>query len=111
MHGWEVLRGAGLHVRVRCRFLRLQRDVHPQRDVLQLRNAVRPEALASFKGASLGAALKIMLVAAGMAFLGWRALRIEAPQRNRSDRRASVPLVTGPEATAGVVGRQEPGRG
>lgn len=65
-------------------------------DALQLRSSVRPEALNSFQGASARAGLKLLLVAAGLAFLGWRALRIATPERRRSADRGPVPLVTGP---------------
>ncbi|HSA55464.1 MAG TPA: hypothetical protein VLE53_07150 [Gemmatimonadaceae bacterium] len=63
-------------------------------DALQLRSSVRPDARDSFEGASVRALAKLMLVAAGLAFLGLRARRIRGPHRSRSSERATLPLVT-----------------
>lgn len=62
-------------------------------DALQLRDSVVPGARGAFQGASVRALLKLLIVAAALAFLGWRAWRI-APERPGGPRKTSVPLVS-----------------
>lgn len=62
-------------------------------DALQLRDSVGPGVRGAFQGASARALVKLLIVAAALAFLGWRAWRIAA-EHPGGPGKAPVPLVS-----------------
>lgn len=62
-------------------------------DAIQLRGTVPAEARRAFEAASLRAAAKHLLAIGGLAYLGWRTLRLAPVSRAPREQPRAVPLV------------------